>query len=517
MAITKNHAPIPAGYTALISQFHLDVIPNWHQSYVSGGNKHRTTIIENVTEEIYPQWLRPGDSIGEQLVFALKYDGTNLAILKAIFQAADEDEIVRYIQSRPGGKYTRRIWFFYELLMGKKLPLDNISSGNYVDALDARYYYTIRNARQVRRQRINDNLLGNDRFCPIIRRTKTLEEFEQEDLSGRCQKLVADYPPRLLKRAMSYLYTKETKSSFEIERVKPETSKTERFVSILHAAQGEDFFNKPKLINLQNQIVDPRFRDVDYRQNQNYIGETLTFGNEKIHYVCPKPEDLPKLADGLIASHRRMKSRITSPVIHAAVVSYGFVFLHPFEDGNGRIHRFLIHNVLARRGFSPPGMIFPVSAPMAQHKAAYDNSLENFSRPLMEHVDYTLDEAGIMLVQNETADYYRYIDMTAQAEALFQFIEQTIETELTEELAFLANYDKTKTAIQEIVDMPDRKIDLFIRFCCQNNGNLSKTKKNAYFDFLTDEEIGLMEAAVRSAYGTQDNENRVADNSDEAE
>lgn len=135
----------------------------------------------------------------------------------------------------------------------------------------------------------------------------------------------------------------------------------------------------------------------------------------------------------------------------------------------------------------------------------------------MEHVDYTLDEAGIMLVQNETADYYRYIDMTAQAEALFQFIEQTIETELTEELAFLANYDKTKTAIQEIVDMPDRKIDLFIRFCCQNNGNLSKTKKNAYFDFLTDEEIGLMEAAVRSAYGTQDNENRVADNSDEAE
>ena len=32
--------------------------------------------------------------------------------------------------------------------------------------------------------------------------------------------------------------------------------------------------------------------------------------------------------------------------------------------------------------------------------------------------------------------------------------------ELVEELAFLVNYDRTKKSIQEIVDMPDRQIDL---------------------------------------------------------
>jgi hypothetical protein len=62
----------------------------------------------------------------------------------------------------------------------------------------------------------------------------------------------------------------------------------------------------------------------------------------------------------------------------------------------------------------------------------------------------------------------RFMDMTPQTEALSRFIEQTIETELAGELAFIADYDKTQKTIQEIVDMPDRQIDLFIRFCLRN-------------------------------------------------
>ena len=90
--------------------------------------------------------------------------------------------------------------------------------------------------------------------------------------------------------------------------------------------------------------------------------------------------------------------------------------------------------------------------------------------------------------------------MTPQVEALFRFIDKTIKTELASELAFLANYDETKRAIQEIVDMPDRKIDLFIRFCLQNNGRLSAQKRASHFDSLSDEEISRMEQAVQSAY-----------------
>ena len=489
-----------AGYGALISRLELDVLPNWHHSFVASGNTHKVEKAEGITEEVYPARYWPGDTLGDHLQFALKYDGTNPAILASIFKKAPQKEILHYVESAPRGKYSRRIWFLYEMLTGLQLPLSDLKTGGYIDLLDPDEYYTTTAHRPARRQRINDNLLGDARFCPTIRRTDRLRAFEEANLPEQCREIVNRYPAGLLKRAMSYLYTKETKSSFEIEQIKPTSTRTERFVSLLHLAEKEDFCEKKRLIDLQNHIVDPRFRDTDYRDSQNYVGETVAWQKEKIHYVGPLPEDLPGLMEGLVASHGRMEAGNVFAVIHAAALAYGFVFLHPFEDGNGRIHRFLIHNILTRRGFTPPEVIFPVSASMLQNMTDYDASLEAFSRPLMALVEYTLDEMGRMTVQNDTATWYKYIDMTPQAEALFKFIEQTIELELKEELDFLANYDQTKQGIQTVVDMPDRQIDLFIRFCLQNNGRLSARKRTSHFEFLSDEEVTRMEEAIRLAY-----------------
>lgn len=498
----KNKAVArPAGYAALIEQFGLEVIPNWHKSMIAASGSHRREVNAGLVEETYPVKYWPGDGVGDQLEFALKYDGTNLAILAALFRVMTMEDVLAYIRSMPIGKYARRIWFLYEMLMGRSLPLDDLTKGNYINLLDPDAYYTTRGARPVRRQRINDNLPGDARFCPTIRRTDALREFEKADLPERCRKIVAGYPPQLLKRAMSYLYTRETKSSFEIEHIQPNATRTERFIALLQSAASADFCARERLIAMQNRIVDPRFQAPDYRTDQNYVGEMIGPQKEKVHFVCPRPEDLNGLMDGLIAAHQRMDAGAVPAVVHAAAVAYGFVFLHPFEDGNGRIHRFLIHNILARRTFTPDGVIFPVSAAMLKNSTDYAGSLESFSRPLMALVEYTLDEQGRMTVHNDTAVWYRYIDMTAQAEALFRFIGQTIDTELVDELAFLANYDATKKAIQEIVDMPDRKIDLFIQACLQNNGRISARKRAGHFDVLSDQEIARMEAAIRSAYG----------------
>ncbi len=497
----QRHVSRPAGYAALIAMYGLDVIPNWHRSFVTESSQRRTDMAAGEVVEYYPGVYWPGDTFGGHLEFALKYDGVNLAILAALFEKIPEEDMTAYVRSKPTGKYARRIWFLYEFLTGKSLPLDAARQGNYIDLLDPDNYYTAQ-TRPSRRHRVNDNLLGNNRYCPLIRRTQTLRDFESADFAGKSRRIVSAYPVALLRRALSYLYTKETKSSFEIEHIKPTSSRVERFVALLQIAEQQDFCTKEQLIDLQNRIADPRFADGDYRSSQNYVGETVAWQREKVHFVPPRPDDLPCLMKGMEDAHRRMTEGKVHPVIHAAAISYGFVFLHPFEDGNGRIHRFLIHNILARRGFTPEGLMFPVSAVMLKRPADYDASLEAFSRPLLTLVDYSLDAEGRMTVHNDTAKWYRFIDMTPQAEALFHFIAQTIDTELADELVFLANYDRTKASIQTIVDMPDRMIDRFIRLCLQNNGRISIGKRREHFESLSDSEITRMEGIVQTAYGS---------------
>ena len=490
----------PAGYAYLLEKFAIAGRPNWHSSSVSTTGTHYSKIQDGFVEEVFRTQYWPGEKVGDHLEFALKYDGVNLGLLSRIFEKVSQDELTEYIKSKPTGKYVRRIWFFYEYLTGKQLPVDDLTSGNYVDALEAKNYYTVKNGEKYSRHRIVNNLLGPKSFCPVVRRTEKLSKLDSSDLRKRCEDIVTAYPPELLRRALSYLYNKETKSSFEIEHIKPNASRTEKFITSLELAEKEDFCEKERLIELQNRIVDPRFKDSDYRASQNYVGQTVAYQKEIIHFICPKPDDLQSLMKGLIDSHKRMKAGNFPPVIHAATIAYGFVFLHPFEDGNGRIHRFLIHNILSLQELVPRGLMFPVSAVMLKNPADYDASLEAFSRPLLQLVDYRLDEMGQMTVENDTACWYQYMDMTPQSEALYEFVTKTIEEELVEELSFLANYDNTKKAIQDIIDMPDRLIDLFIQLCLQNNGSLSARKRSAHFDFLTDEELSAMEQAVRDGY-----------------
>ena len=105
----------PAGYSALIQRFGLKVIPHWHQSSVTGSSALETHTVNGMTEAFYPTRYWSGDALGDHLEFALKYDGINLAILAAIFQAAPKQEIEHYVASKPRGPYVRKLWFLIAL------------------------------------------------------------------------------------------------------------------------------------------------------------------------------------------------------------------------------------------------------------------------------------------------------------------------------------------------------------------------------------------------------------------
>ena len=117
-------------------------------------------------------------------------------------------------------------------------------------------------------------------------------------------------------------------------------------------------------------------------------------------------------------------------MIAAAVLAFGFVFVHPFEDGNGRIHRYLIHHVLAARGFNPPGVVFPVSATILDRIDEYRKVLESYSQRLLPLIKWKPTKDGNVEVLNDTADFYRYFDATPQAEFLYSCVRKTVEEDL---------------------------------------------------------------------------------------
>ncbi|MDR3491836.1 MAG: Fic family protein [Gammaproteobacteria bacterium] len=286
-------------------------------------------------------------------------------------------------------------------------------------------------------------------------------------------------------------------SSYQIEKEQPDKIRVVRFINLLQQASTIESLSKEILIELQNIIVDPRFKNIDYRHNQNYVGENINPHFQKIHFISPKPGDIFDLMNGLLDSLNRMLSADINPVIIAAAISFGFVFIHPFEDGNGRIHRFLIHYILSKKDFTPKNMIFPISSIMLHNMHDYDSVLESFSKPLLSVLTkYDLTEEGIMTVQQDSKSYYQYIDFTFMTTYLFSCIKEAIYDHIEREIKFIVNYDKAKKAIQDLVDMPDNQIDLFIKCVIQNDGKLSSSKREKFFSLLTNKEIAQLIAVI---------------------
>jgi len=490
----------PAGYAKVIIDFALTVTTPCRLTFIAAKGAKRTIERDGKTVLVLPPAYRQEPGLASHLTFALKHEGVNLEVLAALFERIDlepfERELDELVAARPTGRYVRQLWFLYEYLTDRRLGASDLGTGNYVPLLDEAEYYTAP-ARRSSRHRILDNLLGTRAFCPMVRRTERLRDFESKHLAEEAAKIVAEFDEDAIRRAVSYLYTKETRSSFSIEGESPSSSKTERFVGLLKAVPGIDKLTREQLVRLQSEAVDPRFAEGDYRKSQVYVGEQVDLVRQKIHFIAPRPEDVAAMMEGLLECQRRMEGPALDAVVQAAVAAFGFVFIHPFEDGNGRIHRLLIHYVLSRNGFTPKGIIFPVSAVMLQRRHEYDEALEQFSVPVMRLVDYEEHGDGTVDVKNETGHLYRYFDATPMAEALYGWVEQTVRDEFRRELEFIAGFRKIRQEVDAIVALPDKQANLFITLCLQNNGRLSPTKRTRHFSRLTDKEVAALEKVVQ--------------------
>jgi hypothetical protein len=143
-------------------------------------------------------------------------------------------------------------------------------------------------------------------------------------------------------------------------------------------------------------------------------------------------------------------------------------------------------------------MLFPVSAAMLRAPKAYDAALNAFSNSIRSRILYKVDDQQSLTVLNKTDHLYRYYDATPQAEYLYEAVAETIRKDLREEIEFLEVFDRSMAGVKDIVDMPNARASLLIRFVLQNHGALSKNKRSQ-FPELRDDELARIEEAIRSA------------------
>ena len=492
--IGKNQHPI--GHVWLRRELDLPVPPPAVESYVVAGARRTETHGRRIVE-LYPRQYAVDGSVVSHLRFALRHEPVDLGVLAAALKAVEAAEIEGWVRAEPTGAFSRRAWFLREMVTGRTLDLEDVRTGNYVEALDPRKHI-VAARRNSPRHRVADNMLGGPGLSPTIRRTPRLKEAMRLRVDEDARALIESHDPVVLARAVNSLYAKETRSSFAIEGETPGISRTERFVAALQAAPDLDPADKAALVRLQGDIVDRRYAASDWRRFQNFVGATVGGYREEVHFICPRPADVPALMDGWMALTRRVVEGGVDPIVAAAVSAFAFVFVHPFGDGNGRIHRLLVHHVLARRGYSPPGVIFPVSAAILRDRRSYDAALETFSRPLLEFIRWRWTAGQEIAVENDTADLYRYFDATVFAEYLYDRVADAVRVDLREELGFIAVFDRAFHAVREIVDMPDRRASRFVRLCMENGGQLSSARRGDFSE-LDDAEIEAMETAIRQA------------------
>lgn len=485
-----------AGYSALIHYYDFAVpLPDCISAISQKNNRY-----QEGRWAVFTPRHKPDDTLAAHLTFALKYEGVDLHILKAVFREVEATDIEKLVKNEPTGRYTRRIWFFYEWLTNKQLELPDVNTGNYVDALDPDIQYPGPVVRS-KRHRIRNNLPGTVDFCPLIRRTEKLEKLRTNKLDEKVNEVLGEIHPDLLARASAFLLLKDSKASYAIEGERPPHNRAERWGRTIGQA-GQQELTKDELLRLQETVIaDRRFVDMGWRKEGGFVGiHDRVTSNPIPDHISARWQDVPQLMEGLIETDKKLNDSSYDPVLAATLIAFGFVFIHPFSDGNGRIHRYLIHHVLAEMGFAPPSLIFPVSAIILERIDEYKKVLESYSKQRLDLINWEPTSDGNVRVHNDTIDLYRYFDATKQAEFLYECVQQTILETLPEEVRYLEHHSEMRRFIEEHFDMPDKAIENLIGFLRQNDGQLSKRALTKEFAALTEEEVAMLEEKFQSVF-----------------
>ncbi len=437
-----------------------------------------------------------GDVLGHVL-FAIKHEGINLQILSQALQLVPEEVMISAYQDSPTGQYIRKACYLWEAFAKKQLSATPSLKGvKYFPLFDPDAYITTSGIKDPR-WRVTFNGLGTLDYCVTVRRTDTLQAQLDKGLLKQASDFTESLPSDILNRTLAWAYLHETKDSYAIEKESPSEDKATRFVNLLRQAHTKRQLTEEYLVELHNTVISNPFeKAASFRIEQNYLSNGLR-GPLGITYIPPSPYLTQDLMVELMDLVNNPPGNV-DPLVLASIVSFAFVFIHPFMDGNGRLSRFLFHHVLCQCGSLPNGLVLPVSSVLKQNEAGYLSVLQEFSEPTRRFWEVSVvDDTTAFFDFKGHESIYRYWDATSCVLFMANAAESAIEHHLKEETVFLHRYDQIYKMIDREYDVANKDLSRLVMFCMDQNGNLSKNRRKQYQDSVPEEVFDALEAAYR--------------------
>jgi hypothetical protein len=501
--MTASLAPF-LGYEALIRRFQLQV-PPLRCVYAATERTLQTRVVGadgNERIEIPLVRLADVDTIVGQLTFAFKREHLNLSVLGALFELPLVIEEVRaWLRNKPSSKYARMAGHLAAWLHGHAFDDYTMPAGTQrVKLLDPSKYITSAGLSDPKFGIVN-NLLGDRFFSPLIRRTERLQALLELELAAKVNSALGGLEPEMLARAVDYLYLSETRSTYNLERETPDSNRAAKFRRLLEQAGEPGPLTEGQLSEWQNQIVVPHVAEFRFRPDQNWLSRPGRLRNVA-DFIPPPVELVHPMMKSVADVATKGATGELDPVLAATCASFGLVFVHPFFDGNGRLHRFLLHHVLRQSGFTPPGVVLPLSARMLKQVDAYSALLKSYSRPRTDLLEYVLDgESATILVRSPQPLWlYAYFDATELCEFILECCRVCVEEDLQAEVAYLRAHDQTVRELETWLDMRQAQLNTLIDVIVQGNGQLSERKRKLVGGMSADD-VARIERTVGEHFG----------------
>lgn len=479
------------GYNLLIEQFGLSAVPLACPAFV-----RPVTRIERIGHILaVPQALAPApDDLLAQTLFALKHEGVNLSVLAQALPRIPANQLEQAFKDAPNGIYLRKACFLWESFTGRELTQHAHVGAGYAPLFEPEKYITMPGKRS-QKWRVEFNGLGDLTYCATVERTQELTDLLSNDILSRARTFIESLPAAILDRAISWAYLHETKDSFAMEREAASEDKARKFIQLLRQAHEGRELSEDYLVELQNAVINNALdKAAAFRHEQNYLSDGMQ-GAAGVTYLPPPPELCRELMESLMRFANEAPTKI-DPLVAAGIISFGFVFNHPFMDGNGRLSRFLVHQTLCRAGALSNGLVLPVSVAMKRQERRYLDTLQAFSRPVRTFWDVRwIDAAEFAFTFVGNEHVYRFWDATQAAVFTLQMAQLALEEGLQKETAFLECYDAVYRAVDERFDVRGSDLAQLVMMTLTNDGKVSQNRRKQFkysvpeivFDFLEEQ------------------------------